>query len=351
MSSFVKTCRKVIQERLYRFESSARKKILHYETNPFVIYFCVFTIYSILKPIDYLILNPIIISSSFIIFCIDNIELWTRFTLRMVQYYALILRKINEYSLKLQLFFTNSVDEMRATIDHYLSPQLLKQDRTNRDIIWIYFLKSISTTLAAIKLLIVIQFYMRIPIMITMNRTNAFTIKIQQSEISLLRTKSHYLSEKNKWLTLHVSTMEKRRIKQYNNMIKKKLNKYLKNEIPPELIQEIYSFSYKELQNDPIKMNLGTKQKLLIKAASKMNHDWIWKRYQFVKMHRNISIFEKLSWYMIYYWFMIKGKVLSNCKKFLDKVSERRGVGRHTLKMCCYQLLMLWMTYLFVRHF
>ena len=339
---------KSFQEKLYKFESKARKKILHYETNPFMIYFCVIIIYSIIKPIDYLILNPIIISSSLIIFCIDNIELWARFTLRIVQYYALLLRKINECSFKLQDFVTNKTNDWRENIDQYIVESHLQNQQRS---IKVSLLKLISIILEIFKLIIMIQLYFRVPIMITMNKINAFTIKIQQSEISLLRTKSHYLSQKNKWLTLHVSTMEKRRIKQYNMMISKRLHKYLKNKIPIELIQLIYSFSYKAIENDPIKMNLGTKQKLLLKAASKMNHIWIWKRYQFVTKHRNVNLFEKICWYFIYYWFMIKCKVLSSVKNRMNQFCGRHQVPRHTLKMICYQLMIFWLFFSKKRQF
>ena len=315
-----------IQENICKMESKARKKILHYQTNPFIIYLCVIFLYHILKPIDYISLNPtMIITSKLIITIIDHIEIWIRFTLRMVKFYAFMLRKIIEYSTKFELFCTNMVNQIESRYNVNL---------------WI------------IECLISGQLYFRIPILIAMNKTNEFTIKLQQVEIGLLQTKSQYLSEKNKWLTTHVSTNKKRRIKQHNHRVSRKLHKYLKNQLPTELINEIYEFSYvKYPKSDEIKMNLMSKQELVLKAASKMNYKWIWKRYQFVKMHRNINIFECLCWLIIYYWFRTKYQIKGTFNQMMQKFCKLTKISQHTIWIICQQFITLFLTYFLVKTF
>eukprot|EP00483_Globobulimina_turgida_P003427 UN03433 len=231
--------------KLYKFQSSSNKKILNYKTNPIIIYLCKIMVYDILKPIDYLILNPIIISSILIIFCIDNVEIWSRFSLRIVIFYSFFLRKLIECISYFHNILSTKVDDWRQQNNYQMLLRNMENINFNNT-----YLKCKSCMLQIFNLFIDIQLYVRIPILLLMNKINAFTIRIQQSEIYLLRRKSHYLNEKNQWLTHYVSTMHKRRIYEYNMKLCRKLKKYLKKILPIELIQEIYQFSRMLLSND-----------------------------------------------------------------------------------------------------
>merc|ERR1712129_131224 len=178
--------------------------------------------------------------------------------------------------------------------------------------------KLTSYILRALSALNYLHLYMRIPVLIAMNKNNAFTIKIQRCEIQLLMQKRKYLAQKNASLFNHVKKLDQIRINRYNSLLLEHLNQHLSKSLPTELICLLYEFSL--IKNERVasseldykihckclgKMSLRNGSKALL-SVSNMNHSWFQRRYELVNVYRNISLFEKGCWLMLYAWFKVQ---------------------------------------------
>ena len=343
MSTPTSSLKGKIPSLLQRLERESKKKLLKANTNPFIIYFYKILLFDILRPLEYILLNPDIMLLSFTLICVDNIEIWIRFTRKAVQCLSTILRKIIECSSGLQSLISRKLSDWNNEIDVHL---LLS---SNQNTLKMSCLKLLSFALSVLRALNYLHLYARIPVLIAMNKNNAFTIKMQQFDICLLQTKSQYLGRKNDALSRHVVMLEQMKNTRYNVVLLKILKKCLRKSLPTELIYLLHEFSHMHLTNDRIELRQRTKSNTVLMRVSKMNHLWIRRRYNLVNMCRNVDVFEKGCWLILYCWFRLQAFVLMFVRKMRDCVCEKCRISKQMFRVIGTQLIVLFVFYLLMK--
>lgn len=308
---------------LPRASRYCKRKLLSIHTHPITLYLCRGTVVHILRPLDRYREIPTSVYHSFIVFCVDNTELWSRIILRLLRWYFGSLQFTVHCLTTLESTGTDRIQRWKIQMEGHSLTMLM-----------------IQCLEKALSLYILCCIPLCIPLLLVIGKVQGFTIQIQRMELSLLRFKGYHLAEKTKCAKHYALKLDLFIITRHNICVQRILHRVLEGTLPPELIEIICLFSY-HMKDDKIKMKFKQKEDLVYSAAMNMHHDWIWGRYLLCARYRGMSAPEYCCWVMVYWWVRSTSLISDEMKVMRDIMCDWCQLSKHAVHVLICQTIVL----------